>query len=266
MLSKPVSSINVLTVGVADDQAAEWLPSDISRRTVDDLNSATELLTDDGWFPGLVVVFQGVPDQFAAADVEAFVGQIPLTRCVVVFGPWCESIGRTEHVWPIGWCVPLQHATVRLQQELAAWQNDEPPLPPTASRDEAFVSSAVRALLNSNDALQGRSVRVESLDGPFGDFLTDVVQQLGAQPAAQDEPAEIELLATTLVDDAVLHNVAQRRAVNPEAMLLVVTELATPIDVQKLTAAGCDGVLSQLRFVEQLAATLASVSREAVDA
>jgi hypothetical protein len=246
------SSLNLLTVAVPVDLLAEWSLPKADRRDVNDLDAAVELLADGNWFPDLVVVYQGIPDQFAAADVEVFVGQIPMTRCVVVFGPWCESIGRTEQVWPIGWCVPLQHAVVRLRQELTMWQNDEPPLPPTASRDEAFVSSAVQTLINSEFVLGGRSVRIESLDGPFELFLQEAVQALGAQLAEDDEPADIELFATTLIDDSVLTAVAQRREANPAATLLVVTEMATPTDVAKLVAAGSDAVLSQLRVVEQL--------------
>ena len=247
-----VLSLNLLTVAVSDDLLARLSLPEANHRDVSDLEAAVELLTGSAWFPDLVVVYQGIPDQFAASDVEAFVGQIPLARCVVVFGPWCESIGRTEQVWPIGRCVPLQHTETRLRQELVAWQNDEPPLPPTASRDEAFVSSVVQTLTNSEEVLSGRSVRIESLDRPFGRFLTEAVQALGARLAEDDEPADIEILATTLIDGSVLSHVAQCRAANPAARLLVVTEMATPTDVAKLVAAGGDAVLSQLRVVEQL--------------
>ncbi len=252
--SKSISSINLLTVAVPADLLARWSVPEADRRDASDLVAAVELLADGDWFPDLVVVYQGVPDQFAASDVETLVGRIPLTRCVVIYGPWCESIGRTEQVWPIGWCVPLQHAPIRLRQELDARQNDEPPLPPTASRDEAFLGSAVQTLIASKGLLSGRSVRVRSLDRPFELFLQDAVQALGAQLADSDETAGIELFATTLIDASVLSHVAQCREANPEATLLVVTEMATPTDVRKLTAAGCDKVLSQLRFVEQLAA------------
>lgn len=253
---KSISSLNVLAVAVPREFAVEWgLPSD-SIEVASDLPAAMSRLVGGNWCPELVVVYQGIPDQFAAADVETFVGQIPMTRCVVVFGPWCESIGRTEQVWPIGWCVPLQHAAVRLQQELADWQSDEPPLPPTASRDEGFVDSAVKTLLDSETLLSGRTVRVETGDEPFGLFLKEAVQALGGELVECDKQANVELLATTLVDELVVRSVAERRAANPDATLLVVTELATPTDVEKLTAAGCDGVLSQLRFVEQLAAAV----------
>jgi hypothetical protein len=262
--SKSISSLSLLTVGVPDDFLAKWSLPEADRRDVSDLTSATELLADGGWNPDLVVVYQGVPDQFAASDVEVFVGRIPLTRCVVIFGPWCESVGRTEQVWPIGWCVPLQHAVVRLRQELAAWQNDEPPIPPTASRDEAFVSSAVRTLSDSGGVLSGRSVRIESLDRTFELFLHEAVQALGARLVEEDERADFELFATTLVDDSVLAAVAQRRAVSPEATLLVVTEMATPAEVENLTAAGCNRVLSQLRFVEQFVEAVAATSGEVV--
>ncbi|MBI1313134.1 hypothetical protein GC176_17730 [bacterium] len=254
--SNCAAKMKTLAVAVPDELLTKWpMPQD-DLQTATDLPAVIALLADGGWFPDLVIVYQGVPDQFAAADVETFVGQVPLTRGIVVFGPWCESIGRTEQCWPIGWCVPLQHAPVRLRQELAAWQRDEPPLPPTASRDEVFVSSAVRTLLDSDCLLTGRSVRIESLDRPFGRFLKEAIQAMGGQLAVASARADIELLATTLIDDAVLHEVARLRAENPQAKLLVVTEMATPADVRKLTATGCDGVFSQLRFVEQFAATV----------
>lgn len=250
--SKSISSLNLLTVAVPDDLAANWPLANLDRCDVSDLKSATEVLADGDWFPDLVVVYQGIPDQFAASDVEAFVGRIPLTRCVVVFGPWCESIGRTEQVWPIGWCVPLQHAETRLQQEIVARQNHEPPLPPTASRDEAFVDSAVKTLLAAGTLLNGRTVRVDAGDEPFGQFLKEAVQTLGGQLVEGGEQVSIEMLVTTLVDELVFRSVAERRTANPGATLLVVTEMATPSDVEKLVASGCDAVLSQLRVIEQL--------------
>ncbi len=262
--SKCISSINLLTVAVPVKLLSSFLLRDADRRAVGDLKSATELLAEGDWFPDIVVVYQGVPGQFSAPDVDAFIGRIPMTRCVVVFGPWCESIGRTEQVWPIGWCVPLQHAAVRMRRELAAWQDGEPPLPPTASRDEAFVGSAVRTLIASGELLSGWSVRVESLDRSFGQFLVEAVQTLGARLADASEQADVELFATTLMGDPVLCHVTQRRAANPEAALFVVTEMATPTDAEKLAAAGGDRILSQLRFVEQFVDAVTATRGEAV--
>ena len=115
------TDLNLLFVAVPAKLATSWQTQIEARQTCDvrssgDLSEAASVLRAAKWFPDLVVVYQGIPDQFAVADVEAFVGLLPMTRCVVVFGPWCESIGRTEQCWPIGWCVPLQHAQARLAQ------------------------------------------------------------------------------------------------------------------------------------------------------
>ena len=95
-----------------------------------------------GCFPDLVIVYQGVPDEFPQSQIDELIGLLPLARFIVAFSPWCESIGRTEQRWPIAWCVPIRHARTRLVEEITALRGGEPASPPTTSRDEAFSACA----------------------------------------------------------------------------------------------------------------------------
>ncbi|MHC4876940.1 MAG: hypothetical protein ACYTGL_10605 [Planctomycetota bacterium] len=251
----------MLLVSVPSEYAASWLEQlaaryECSQRTARNLAEASEILGDATWYPELVLVYQGIPDQFAAAEIECFVGLLPMTRCVVVFGPWCESIGRTEQLWPIGWCVPLQHAETRITQELAAFAAGTPPVPATTSRDEAFVGSTVQSLKGAEELLTGQRVRIWSLDHEFGRFLTESIVAMSGTLSVDDEPADIELIAATLVDDALISRVEQTRASNSTPRVLVVSDMASPQDTKRLLSAGCDGVLSQLRFIEQFSDTV----------
>lgn len=87
-----------------------------------------------------VVVYQSFPDEYPASDVERAIGLWPLARWIVCYGDWCTSQGRSEAVWPIGWCVSLPEAAARLEFEQRAFECGVPPLSATASRDEAFAS------------------------------------------------------------------------------------------------------------------------------
>ncbi len=265
MVESESTSLNVLLVSVPSEYATPWLEQlaarhECNQRTSRNLAEAGEILADATWYPDLVLVYQGIPDQFAGSDVESFVGLLPMTRCVVVFGPWCESIGRTEQRWPIGWCVPLQHAETRIAQELVAIAGGTPPVPATTSRDEAFVGSTVQSLNVARELLTGQRARVWSLDHEFGRFLSDSVGAMNGTLVDNNEPADIELIAATLIDAALIRRVEQARTSNPTARVLVVTDTATRENTERLLSAGCDGVLSQLRFIEQFSETVSQRS------
>lgn len=236
--------------------------------SVADLAAATARLSDGTFHPDFVLVYQGVPDQFRKADVESFIGLIPLSRCLVAFGPWCESIGRTEPHWPAAWCVPVSDAAARLRREIPAWRQQVPPVPATASRDEAFVESTLQTLNAASRPLQGMTVAISSLDSQFGDYLAAVTSSFGGRPVRgpfEPPTADIELVAATLIGESTLATVRQRRAHNPSAKLFAVTDMATPNDRRNLLASGCDGVLSQLRFIEQFVHAIHDPAAQPVD-
>ena len=101
-------------------------------------NARQALLTEPRDYE-FVVVLQSYPDEFPIQDIEQLIGMLPIARWIVCYGEWCESMGRTESFWPRGWCVPLREAIGRLDFERQQYHQGLPPLPPTASRDEAFA-------------------------------------------------------------------------------------------------------------------------------
>lgn len=86
----------------------------------------------------LLIVWQGWPDQFTHRDVLATMTQFPLSRVMVVFGPWCQSDGRTRNFWPVAVRVSREDCWRRVQQEIEVIRGLRPPLEPTASRSETF--------------------------------------------------------------------------------------------------------------------------------
>ena len=215
------------------------------------LSEAAEISAAD-WSPDIVLVSQSLPDEFNAHDVERLIGRLPLARWIVCFGEWCESIGRTEQLWPIGWCVPLRDALARLEVELLADQVDELILPPTASRDEAFARSAAR-----RNAIRVRvplTAHVEGNDRHFRELIRDTLRAMGCSMSSVD--AELCVLATTCPDHDDRQTIAAWRAAARESVILVASDMATAEDRAELIAVGATEVVSQLRFEDGLQTVL----------
>ena len=99
-------------------------------------------LTEDpgaSWFPDLVIVCQHWPDEYSERDVRWLLSSYSLARLVCVYGPWCESDGRTRDIWPFSVRVPVRCSADRIGRELEVIAGASPPLPLTASRDEVFL-------------------------------------------------------------------------------------------------------------------------------
>jgi hypothetical protein len=278
---RPLIEIDVLLIGdIASprfDEVLLELPLNASslceNSSCRNAREAIERLDAHHESPQLVLVYQSYPDEYPRADVEQLIGRLPLSRFVVVFGPWCESIGRTEQVWPIGWCVPLLHSPVRLQRELASLADNQPPMPATTSRDEAFAASVKSAFgngLGTKDQLDnGRrlTARVTGTDREFVECIRETITTLGLQlvgnlesemPARNGVPADIDVLAVSLADKWACQAVARRRAESPTTCLIVSSDLATPNDVASLLAAGADHVIGQLQFAQEFAVIIHS--------
>lgn len=126
----------------------DWQRSEMSpiRRWFSALGSRADVrqsdhLPDDDPLgaPDLVIVCQSWPDEFLPSAVSAALGRWPLALWVCCYGAWCDSDGRNRSTWPIGVRVPVAESERRLNhiwQVLTEQQDD--PLPLTASRDEAF--------------------------------------------------------------------------------------------------------------------------------
>ena len=211
--------------------------------------------------PDLVVAYQSIPDEYSAADIDQLIGMLPLSRFVVAFNSWCESIGRTEQRWPSAWSVPLGHAAARIRFELQQLMTDAPPLPATTSRDEAFRTLAAGSLEGTDEIGQGMSAKVISADVALKECFEQILTSVGFD-LGEDELPELYVVAAAFIDDGQLRRVkevydedawARGFATNSsEPVLLVASDMATPGDRNRLLAAGAAGVISQLRFAEDL--------------
>ena len=88
--------------------------------------------------PDLLMVQQAWSDEFRVDEVRALLSACPLTRIVCVYGPLCNSDGRTRSAWPLVTRVSEHELNRRLERELQAIQHNHPPLPWTAGYDELF--------------------------------------------------------------------------------------------------------------------------------
>lgn len=199
-----------------------------------------------GWIPDLVVVYQGVPDEFPQSQIYELIGLLPLTHFIVAFGPWCESIGRTEQRWPIAWCVPIRHLPTRLHQ--LSGIPDSPVLSATASRDEAFAETASRAI--STVSCGDFSAAVFGDDGHFVQTVRDQLTASGFR-IAEREPNCV-LLSASQLSARTETRLCQLREEFPDAECFLLCDLLTPGEVERLSRQGVK-TLSQLRFAEEFA-------------
>lgn len=213
-----------------------------------------------GWFPDVVIVYQGIPDEFPQSQIDELIGLLPLTRFVVAFGPWCESIGRTEQRWPIVSCVPIQHVAVRLLREFSALENDEPATPPTASRDEAFSLIASRLKREGRPATRCSALILGS-DAAFTEVIREQLVQFGATLVTDESRLpDLIFVTATLLSDEVADQLSDLKELLPAAKLFLVSDLLTPGDVEQLCTENVR-VMSQRSFGEELLAFLADSGR-----
>lgn len=227
-----------------DHQRCEQMPS---------LSEALLLASTHAEPIDAVLVLQTVPDEYAPQDIDRLIGLLPLARWIVAVGDWCESLGRTEQHWPVGWCVPLRNAGPRLLSEIQRMTHGEPPLPPTASRDEAFAFFAKPRTTTSY--LPSRQAYVCGDDFQSVGTLSELLAAAGC--VVTDSPnAEFNVIATTTPCSATSTHLKELRGQQTGARLWVATDLVTPEETRALREAGADAVVSQLRFQEALTAFL----------
>ncbi|NQV23820.1 MAG: hypothetical protein HQ518_05570 [Rhodopirellula sp.] len=210
--------------------------------------------------PDLVVAYQSIPDEFSSAEIDQLIGMLPLSRFVVAFSPWCESIGRTEVRWPSAWSVSLGHAAARIRFELQQRTTDQPPLLATTSRDEAFSALAAGCLNDVEQVGLGKSARVYSADIPLKECFEAILASLHFTIAS--ESPDISVLASAFIDQTQIQRVKELNDEvhggdrfspdSPQPVILVASDMATPGDVVALKEAGATAVISQLRFAEDL--------------
>ncbi len=245
---------------LSDGQTGDILCSTQNHR-VKSLPDAISLIETGKLVPDLVVAYQSIPDEYFAAEIDQLIGMLPLSRFIVAFSPWCESIGRTEQHWPSAWSVPLAHAAARIRFELQQLITDVAPLPATASRDEAFRTLAASSLNDSDSRGLGMSAKVVSSDIPLRECFEQILTAVGFD-AGDDELPELYVVAAAFIDENQLRRVkavydddarARGFATRYAApVILVASDMATPGDRKRLLEAGATAVISQLRFAEDL--------------
>lgn len=203
---------------------------------------ATPVVDEDSeWSPHLVVVCQSQPDEFIAADVHRLLRRFPLARFVCAAGLWCESDGRNRNAWPIGVRIPARIAMQRLRNERAVLDGEQPPLPLTAGREEAFEfdatgstghrTGALNAIVLSPDAALKSRFESDLRDGGYEvDDNGDDVVLWDADPWLPERLVELQ----------------QLRQQAPEAVIVALSNFAPPEDEQRLIRAGADAVCGKL--------------------
>jgi hypothetical protein len=228
---------------------------------VKSLPDAISLIGTGGLVPDLVVSYQSIPDEYSSTDIDQLIGMLPLSRFVVAFSPWCESIGRTEQRWPSAWSVPLAHASARIRLELQQLADDSPPLLATTSRDEAFRTLAAACVESADNIGHGMAAKVISADVPLKECFEQILTSVGFD-LGDDELPDLYVVAAEFIDEGQLRRVKEVydgdawargfATKSNEAEILVASDMATPGDRNRLLAAGASAVISQLRFGEDL--------------
>ena len=235
-------------------QTADILES-VDSHNVQSLADAISLVGTGELIPDLVVSFQSIPDEYSAADIDQLIGLLPLSRFVVTFSPWCESIGRSEQRWPSAWSVPLVHAAARIRLELQQLAEDSTPLLATTSRDEAFATLAAGSLEQTDHPGRGMSARVVSADVSLKECFECIARSLGFEISGSDFESRVTsvyILVAPFIDGKTFQRIQQLRADNAAATIIIASDMATPGETNSLREAGAAAVISQLRFAEDL--------------
>lgn len=139
----------------------------------------------------LCVVFQSWPDEIPVRTAHALIAACSAGRLICCQGAWCASAGRTRATWPPAVCVPIEQLASRIAFELDVLAGRHPPLPATASRDEAFA--AHYAISPDVDPVP---VRVESPDSAYAREL-----QHALNPSNIDEQRRVTIRDVDVASD-----------------------------------------------------------------
>lgn len=86
-----------------------------------------------------VVVLQSYSDEYAADQINDFIGRLLFARIVVCYGPWCTADGRSHELWPVAFRIPVASAAALIELELAAFLTGDQPLFPMSAGEEVFA-------------------------------------------------------------------------------------------------------------------------------
>lgn len=141
--------------------------------------------------PEILVVLQEQPGEAFPRRVRALLSELPLTRLVVSYGPWCDSDGRTRQLWPLACRVPQHLLLHRLRQEMAVVRGDAPPLPMTADREECWERDFV---LEVKPIRRELSIMIATSDPAIAEWLRNALLAAGHRVVESSaDPADVLL-------------------------------------------------------------------------
>ena len=152
------------------EDTTDWFNHTDFRLTVesyDELDQFLEKNFSSGQEPELILLFQTFSDQYSPRAVDRLFEKHPLSRILVAYGPYCESDGRTRHLWPQTVRVPLWKLSRRIEREIEVLSGKIPALPLTATPEEIVhfeYASFPRHLQTASDSsLAGSSSTAQAV-------------------------------------------------------------------------------------------------------
>lgn len=230
-------------------------------RFLSDPSSAERLVRREHWFPDLAVVCQHWPGEYTEADVGRLLALLPLARWICIRGIWCESDGRNGTAWPTSVCVPARSAAARIRLERSVLDGTANALPLTASRDENFTFDHLPRHNESPHAAVGESRNVKTFtnDAELRRVVCDLLAAEGFSPETSPEaysaPKAIVWDADPISPDR-CGELRRLHAAHPHAVIVALSTMAHPEDVEVLLACGADDVVAKLHFTEMLPGSL----------
>jgi hypothetical protein len=232
-----------------------------------DVDTAARISRGEGCPPDLCLVCQHWPDEYPRADVERLLGLLPLTRFICAYGAWCASDGRTRDVWPPAVRIPSQLAPARIERELSVVRSENGPLPPTASRDEAYdFDHPDRWKQRPPNATSRVSLHVRDFE--LARVLKDVLHEAGHDVVAQFGASEAvgRQVAAALWDvdpwsEQTCAEISGFRERSPETAVVVLMGMPTADCVHALQNAGASAVVSKLTPLADVLGTIGVTTR-----
>ena len=122
----------------------------------------------------LVTLIQSTPDEYANSDLVELTRIFPLTRILVIYGPWCEGDGRNRQLWPQSLRMPWYMADSYIEQTL---QQGNKHRPLTAAREEVFRDLYTLIIDRcGKPKVPVKILQVVSSDPAYADSLKDALQ------------------------------------------------------------------------------------------
>ncbi len=135
-----------------------------------------------GQEPELILLFQGFSDQFSPSEIDQLFEKYPLSRILVAYGPYCESDGRTRHLWPQTVRVPLWRLPQRIEREIEVLTGNSPALPLTATREETIHFEYKPLTDYSQGASHSSEVIIFSPDAIWAEMVFTALASVNQSP------------------------------------------------------------------------------------